>query len=418
MSRPRFPDRKTFSALAPARVFFLAISVLLLPLAAEEAPYGADESSIVPKSYTVIGVTLESQLSGQKADLRFTRDGVNYSESGERGDFPFLNPLQGQKCSVIRDFGMVRDSAQGIEYFHPGVDFSAAEGAPVLAAASGTVTRTGYTAGYGLFLLIEHGSFSTLYGHLKKGVLVKKGDSVSVGQRIGSVGATGQAEGPLLHYEVRLSEIKGGHFYAVNPKDFMDLSSRAGPRGSASTLAYGADVVIPRISVKGGQATVSFALEDKTVSETGAPSDFPLLHPLGKGKHPVDTGFGLRVNPFSKKREFHTGVDIVSYWGAKIYAAGSGTVAKVGYESGYGFFAIIRHGNLVSLYSHLRDTDSLKEGQSVSAGQVIGRIGNTGATTGPHLHFEIRLVPDLRSGFRESVKQLCDPLSFIGFSPK
>jgi murein DD-endopeptidase MepM/ murein hydrolase activator NlpD len=93
-------------------------------------------------------------------------------------------------------------------------------------------------------------------------------------------------------------------------------------------------------------------------------------------------------------------------------------VAKVGYESGYGFFAIIRHGNLVSLYSHLRDTDSLKEGQSVSAGQVIGRIGNTGATTGPHLHFEIRLVPDLRSGFRESVKQLCDPLSFIGFSPK
>ncbi len=375
----------------------------------------ADESSIVPLSYEVVKIQLESRLTGPEASLRFSRDGVNHSESGERGAYPFLHPLEGQEFSLLRGFGMVNDEVWKKEFFHPGIDFAAAEGSPVLAAASGRVSRSGYTAGYGLFLMLDHGSFSTLYSHLRKDLAVKRGQSVKVGQRIGSVGSTGMTTGPLLHYEIRLSKSKNGKLYAVNPADFLDLASKAGPKGSAATLAFGADVVLPSLTRKAGTFTLSYPVEEGPLQESGPASAFPLLHPLGKGNHIVDTGFGPRLNPFTKKREFHTGIDIVSRWGARVYASGSGSIAKIGYESGYGNYMIIRHGKLVSLYSHLKDTSGFKVGQKVNAGDCIGQIGNTGATTGPHLHFEIRLVTDIDSGFKEAVKQLCDPALFLSW---
>jgi murein DD-endopeptidase MepM/ murein hydrolase activator NlpD len=401
---------------APVATLVLPLLAALLavsPTPSEPRSSQADESSIVPLSYRVISIELESQVSPTSASVRFTRDGVSYSENGERSAYPFLHPLQGQECEVSREFGMVKNDAAGGEYFHPGIDFRASEGAAVFAAAAGKVERSGYTNGYGLFIVIDHGSFSTLYGHLRKDRLVKKGDVVNSGQRIGSVGSTGDTTEALLHYEIRLSRSKSGVLHAIDPRQFLEISKKAGSRGSAASLAFGADVVTPRFSFKAGKVTIACDLADGPFSEQDSPENLPLRNPLGARAGKVDTGFGMRANPFTKKQEFHTGIDIPCSWDCPVYAAGAGSVAKAGYDAGYGNYVIIRHDKLVTLYSHLKDLNGVTVGKKVSAGQRIGLIGNTGKTTGPHLHYEIRLVPDMESGFKDSVKQLFDPQAFL-----
>jgi murein DD-endopeptidase MepM/ murein hydrolase activator NlpD len=88
----------------------------------------------------------------------------------------------------------------------------------------------------------------------------------------------------------------------------------------------------------------------------------------------------------------HEGVDLSPTMGIgePVHAAGAGTVAYAGWNNyGYGYVVVIGHGAYFSLYGHL-NTYSVRCGQSVSAGQVIGAVGNTGNSSGPHLHFEVR----------------------------
>jgi murein DD-endopeptidase MepM/ murein hydrolase activator NlpD len=96
-----------------------------------------------------------------------------------------------------------------------------------------------------------------------------------------------------------------------------------------------------------------------------------------------------RVNPVTGKLRPHTGTDIGAQYGAQIVAAASGTVKFAGWNGGYGNCAIIDHGGGVStLYAHMSSI-SVSAGQTVSAGGAVGRVGSTGNSTGPHLHFEI-----------------------------
>ncbi|MGI5972050.1 MAG: M23 family metallopeptidase, partial [Oscillospiraceae bacterium] len=101
--------------------------------------------------------------------------------------------------------------------------------------------------------------------------------------------------------------------------------------------------------------------------------------------------------------KFHTGVDIGASYGAKILAADDGTVITAGYNSGgYGNYVVISHGNgLTTLYGHM-SSYAVSNGQNVSKGDVIGYVGSTGRSTGPHLHFEVR-----QSG------QYIDPMSYF-----
>lgn len=96
-----------------------------------------------------------------------------------------------------------------------------------------------------------------------------------------------------------------------------------------------------------------------------------------------------RVNPVTGKLRPHTGTDIGAQYGAQIVAAAGGTVKFAGWNGGYGNCAIIDHGGGVStLYAHMSSI-SVSVGQTVSAGGAVGRVGSTGNSTGPHLHFEI-----------------------------
>jgi murein DD-endopeptidase MepM/ murein hydrolase activator NlpD len=105
----------------------------------------------------------------------------------------------------------------------------------------------------------------------------------------------------------------------------------------------------------------------------------------------VTSPFGYRVHPILHVRKLHTGIDIGAPSGARIVAAGSGTVIFAGSNGGYGNFTMIDHGNgLVTCYAHQRAI-VVSRGTHVRAGTTIGYVGSTGLSTGPHLHFEVRV---------------------------
>ena len=110
---------------------------------------------------------------------------------------------------------------------------------------------------------------------------------------------------------------------------------------------------------------------------------------------PLDSGiltsrFGYRTSPITGKEKFHEGIDLAADYGAKVFSCKAGTVLKCGWDNIYGNFIIIQHYNgLTSLYAHLSKT-RVQQGQKINSGEYIGNVGSTGASTGPHLHFELR----------------------------
>lgn len=106
----------------------------------------------------------------------------------------------------------------------------------------------------------------------------------------------------------------------------------------------------------------------------------------------LESGFGGRRNPFGgSSYEFHDGQDIVVPLGTPVVAGAKGTVTFVGWQNGYGRLVVIDHGGgLTTRYGHLSEFD-VEQGHDVARGEFIGRVGSTGRSTGPHLHYEVRI---------------------------
>jgi len=105
----------------------------------------------------------------------------------------------------------------------------------------------------------------------------------------------------------------------------------------------------------------------------------------------ITSPFGYRYHPILHTRRLHTGIDIAASIGTPIYAAGSGEVIWAGWRGGYGNCVMIDHGGgKVTLYGHMSGYNT-HAGQKVSKGNVIGYVGSTGMSTGPHCHFEMRI---------------------------
>ena len=106
---------------------------------------------------------------------------------------------------------------------------------------------------------------------------------------------------------------------------------------------------------------------------------------------PITSNFGWRIHPIYGTRRLHAGTDFGVDEGTPVHAADGGVVVEAGWISGYGYTVIIDHGNGMStLYAHNSDV-AVSPGQTVSKGQVVSYSGNTGGSTGPHLHFEVRI---------------------------
>ena len=101
------------------------------------------------------------------------------------------------------------------------------------------------------------------------------------------------------------------------------------------------------------------------------------------------SGYGWRIDPIYRSRRFHAGMDFTAPTGTDIYATGNGTIQYAGWKQGYGNTVEINHGfGYLTLYAHMHKIN-VKPGQKVKRGEVIGLVGNTGKSTGPHLHYEV-----------------------------
>ncbi len=129
------------------------------------------------------------------------------------------------------------------------------------------------------------------------------------------------------------------------------------------------------------------------------------------GRYKISSLFGNRRHPVTGKPDHHSGNDIPAPSGTPIYAAQAGVVTTVNknkHASTYGYYCMINHGNgYVTLYAHQCQVPVVSEGQTVSKGQLIGYVGSTGRSTGPHLHFELRV-----NGVRNDVLKIYPGMTF------
>ena len=120
----------------------------------------------------------------------------------------------------------------------------------------------------------------------------------------------------------------------------------------------------------------------------------PAILPISKRYAQVHSGFGMRMHPIWRQVIMHQGVDFRAPTGTPIYATGNGVVTHSGHSSGYGGYGImvkINHGfGFQTLYAHMSRT-AVRAGQRVQRGDLIGYVGNTGTSIGPHLHYEVIL---------------------------
>ena len=170
----------------------------------------------------------------------------------------------------------------------------------------------------------------------------------------------------------------------INPRTMLaardDGAAMGGPLFALSTSADGS--IDPRFARLGASLARMSALDQ-------ARSRMPQVLPASVDS--ISSGFGYRSDPFTHHGSFHPGLDFRGPLGAPIYAAAPGIVTFVGQRSGYGNCVEVTHGpGLVTRYAHMSAFHS-HVGQQVAAGQTIGAIGSTGRSTGPHLHFEVRI---------------------------
>jgi murein DD-endopeptidase MepM/ murein hydrolase activator NlpD len=130
-----------------------------------------------------------------------------------------------------------------------------------------------------------------------------------------------------------------------------------------------------RSRLGGGIASVGNAKQD-------------LLQPVANRR--VTSGYGARWDPLGAGWRTHSGIDLAAAYGSPVVASGNGTVAVAGWQGGYGLLVQLDHGGgLETRYGHLSRL-SVQPGQQVRKGEVVGFVGSTGRSTGPHLHYEIR----------------------------
>ncbi|MGA8033945.1 MAG: M23 family metallopeptidase [Casimicrobiaceae bacterium] len=185
----------------------------------------------------------------------------------------------------------------------------------------------------------------------------------------------------------------------LKPQDLPGgLSAGSVPgRGGAPSSLPARDLTLPEFStllqgiahqldVRADQFGV---LEALLLQDSVKRKFLPSLPPISAGWH--SSNFGYRIDPFTGQNAFHEGVDFVADVGTPVLAAASGKVVFAGEHPQYGKMVEIDHGNgLVTRYAHASELN-VSEGDLVLRGQRVATVGSTGRSTGPHLHFEVRL---------------------------
>lgn len=195
------------------------------------------------------------------------------------------------------------------------------------------------------------------------------------------------AEISKLEDKIRESMKKNG----MTPPPKTDASQYGGQGGNSEVPINKMDIMYLQKSNVNKEATAKAktlqSMLDTIDYEIGRKDAAPNYYPTSGV---VTSGFGGRANPFNySRRENHAGIDIAGDYGYPIYAAGGGVVAQSEWYYGYGNYIRIEHGyGYRTCYGHMSEL-LVRAGERVKKGQLIGRMGSTGYSTGPHLHFEL-----------------------------
>ncbi|NDP41140.1 MAG: M23 family metallopeptidase [Aromatoleum sp.] len=191
----------------------------------------------------------------------------------------------------------------------------------------------------------------------------------------------------------RLAKVAG-----LKPQELPSLQSGQVPgRGGAESSMPARDLsvaefseLLAKLSRQVEQRSDQLGVLEALLVQDSANRKFlPTFAPIVDGWY--SSNFGDRIDPFSGQQSFHEGVDFPAETGTPIVAAASGKVVAAGYHAQYGKMLEIDHGNgLVSRYAHTSQL-LVTEGDLVVRGQRVATVGSTGRSTGPHLHFEVRL---------------------------
>ncbi len=210
MPKPKLPYQKT---LLRQSLFCLVVFVACLMVSLSNEP-----KMEFAKNAIRLMVETETDFAAlpQKAGSFFSGLFAQEEPGDEAGQLGHL--VMPVEAAVTSPFGIRTDPNQGENAFHYGVDLAAAEGEKIKCAAQGEALEVSENAEYGKFIIVGHeGDVKTLYAHCGE-TLPKAGDKIAAGQVIGTVGATGNATGPHLHFEIQ----KGDTW--LNPADFLELS--------------------------------------------------------------------------------------------------------------------------------------------------------------------------------------------------
>lgn len=256
------------------------------------------------------------------------------------------------------------------EYSHRGDDLCAAEGTEIYAAADGVVLAAQEHYSWGNFVEIDHGTdadglrWVTLYAHMKSCAVVP-GQTVTAGQVIGYLGHTGNVTGNSCHFEMLVNGIltEPRYFTAYTGSDAAELTQEK------------ADEILAE--------AVRRAASDQTTAVDGAAALSGVdLFTLPVAPPPQVSGYAPENG--------HSGIDFAAEEGAEVYAVAGGIVTAADYDVEKGNYVVLDHGGgLETEYQHMKSL-LVSAGQSVVQGQVLGYVGSTGNSTGPHLHFEAR----------------------------
>lgn len=138
------------------------------------------------------------------------------------------------------------------------------------------------------------------------------------------------------------------------------------------------------------QIDLSFLLNITGVPDGWVPMIGPWDWPV-PGVFSISSGFGTRPDPFTGKIRKHDGIDIPGDTGTAVKSASAGIVISRGWAGGYGNLVVVDHGDGIKTYYGHLSVFSCSKGQVVEKGQELGKMGSTGRSTGPHLHFEVRV---------------------------
>jgi murein DD-endopeptidase MepM/ murein hydrolase activator NlpD len=247
---------------------------------------------------------------------------------------------------------------------HRGVDLLGQPGETVVAAAAGTITYAANLAGRGV-LVISHGELRTTYEPVTASV--SAGERVSAGQAVATLDSGHTCPGgTCLHWG-----LKRGDEYLDPLSLLTDTSVRLLPASAVEIAEHNANA--RRALLDAGQG-IPGLLSVPAVGELGS-------------------GFGMRLHPIFDEWRMHEGIDIGAACGTPIRAAANGVVERVSYDDSGGHRLIIDHGNvgghrLRTAYLHALSYQ-VHAGERVIRGEVVGKVGSTGWSTGCHLHFSV-----------------------------